>query len=47
LIKSKILSKPINRQIVGEFPKYEDWTDDEKSILRKYAELYPNYDYLF
>jgi hypothetical protein len=46
LIKSKILSKPINRQIVGEFPKYEDWTDDEKSILRKYAELYPNYDYL-
>jgi hypothetical protein len=40
-----ILRRPINAQRSGAFPKYSDWTQDQKEQLREYAALAKEYGY--
>ncbi|MEL6820596.1 MAG: sulfotransferase [Calditrichota bacterium] len=41
----RILQKPANPQRKGNFPKYNQWTDEDKAGLRRFATLAENYDY--
>lgn len=44
-IQKKFLSKPVNKQATGSFPKYKDWPEKDKESLRNYAPLAFKYNY--
>ncbi len=44
-MKRKLLSQPVNQQLTGTFPKYQDWTDQDKQRLKVQATLAPEYGY--
>jgi len=43
----KILKKPVNKQVAGDFPKYSSWSKQDKKRLKKIATLAFKYEYEF
>lgn len=41
----RILQKKVNRQTRGDFPKYPDWSTEEKDSLKRMAQLASSYDF--
>jgi hypothetical protein len=44
---AKMLSKPVNKQIQGTFPRYPDWSESDKKALRCIATLASKYGYSY
>jgi hypothetical protein len=42
----KMLERPVNKQISGSYPKYNDWSDADKKALRRIVTFAPEYDYM-
>jgi hypothetical protein len=42
---SKLIKKPVNVQKKGSFPRYDDWTDEDKNQLRAVAPLATQFGY--
>jgi len=41
----QLLRRPVNKQILGSFPRYQDWSAEDKSSLKHIAILAPKYGY--
>lgn len=44
-IKKQIFEKPVNKQTTGSFPKFLDWSHEEKVSLRRIATIASKYGY--
>lgn len=44
---AKVLSKPVNKQKEGSFPKYPDWNEADKKGFRRIATLASKYGYSY
>jgi len=44
---AKILSKPVNKQEEGSFPKYSDWNEVDKKAFQRIATLAAKYGYSY
>ena len=42
---AKMITKPRNPQRKGQFPKYEDWSDQDKKRLQRVTPLAEKYGY--
>ncbi|MFW5891250.1 MAG: sulfotransferase [bacterium] len=40
-----LLNRPVNAQKINEFPKYKNWSKQQKEELRKYSNLAKKYNY--
>jgi len=45
-IKKQIKKKPVNEQKLGIFPAFENWSEEEKDLLRKVATMAIKYNYV-
>jgi hypothetical protein len=41
----QLLRRPVNKQILGSFPRYQDWSAEDKSSLKHIVILAPKYGY--
>jgi predicted DCC family thiol-disulfide oxidoreductase YuxK len=42
---NRVMRRPVNAQRSGDFPKYQQWSSEQKAQLKKYAVLSAKYGY--
>lgn len=41
----RLISAPVNKRRVGSFPKYQDWSDEQKEAMKRHVKIHGVYGY--
>lgn len=42
---NKVIGRRVNKQSTGSYPKYRDWSDEQKEILSRHVKIHQRYGY--